>query len=71
MKEIKKILVQDVGWIYAIYGKFEYVEYNGQMAQQPWLKQITKEGVKEYNFSYIIEIDYYTDDELKGVSDEN
>jgi hypothetical protein len=55
--KITKVLLDGAGWIYAKDGKIEWFNLNPSV-ESPWLRQITKEGLKEYSPTYILEVDY-------------
>ena len=57
MKEIKQILVDNIGWIYATDGKIENFVVNGEMALVNWYRQ----GNKEYNGRFVVMIEYVED----------
>lgn len=51
-----KAMIEGVGWINATKEEpIEFVQYNGEMATVPWLKQ----GNKEYNCKYVVTIEYF------------
>ena len=55
MNKIKRILVDQVGQVYAKDGEIECILVNGEMASVNWFRQ----GNKEWNGKYVIEIEYF------------
>jgi hypothetical protein len=53
-KKIIKIIVQDVGVIFADYDPIERFDVNGEMAHVSWYRK----GKREFNGKFVIEIQY-------------
>lgn len=54
MSKIDKIYVEDIGWIESSDGEITMFQVNGEMALVNWYRQ----GNREFNGKYVIEIDY-------------
>lgn len=54
MKEIERIIVEDIGGVFDSEGKIEEFTVNGEMALVRWFRQ----GQREFNGKYVIEIRY-------------
>lgn len=52
--KIKRLLVDQVGQIYAINGEIKAFSVNGEMASVTWYRQ----GNREFNGKFVIEIEY-------------